>query len=151
LHRSFVPLLLLTYILIQHIVVVRTPEKLLHILDTNHHVPTATIKQYLTIHAGDAKTPSDVSKALVSQGCLVDTIYSSIGAYPDFAFSLSLERSPDLGVWYGSYLLLVYYESTTYQNDKDRRETALQLPQLRISGAACPGRGSQHAYFLSCL
>jgi hypothetical protein len=45
----------------------------------------------LTIHCGDAKTPSDVSKALVSpidKTRLVDTIYFSIGAYPNFAFSL---------------------------------------------------------------
>lgn len=45
----------------------------------------------MTIHQGDAKDPLDVSGALISPTDgkhLVDTIYTSIGAYPKFQFSL---------------------------------------------------------------
>ncbi|KAF2730515.1 hypothetical protein EJ04DRAFT_515233 [Polyplosphaeria fusca] len=45
----------------------------------------------LKIHQGDAKSPVDVSKALVSptnNKVLVDIIHTSIGAYPRFQFSI---------------------------------------------------------------
>ncbi|KAJ4353489.1 uncharacterized protein N0V89_005219 [Didymosphaeria variabile] len=72
--------------------VARTPSKLLTLLSSDHDIPTSTTKANLTIIQGDAKNPSDVARTLLSplnKSHTVDTIYSSIGAYPTFQLSLT--------------------------------------------------------------
>jgi hypothetical protein len=71
--------------------VVRTPDKLRQLLMKEHKITTAIMEKYLSIHQGDAKRSIDVSKALanpVNGFCLVDTVYTAIGAYPNNQFSL---------------------------------------------------------------
>lgn len=70
----------------------RTPDKLRSQLALQHSIPTATTDRYLGIYQGDAKDPTAVSPALVSpldNTLLVDVIYTGIGVYPKFAFSLT--------------------------------------------------------------
>ncbi|KAF1965798.1 hypothetical protein BU23DRAFT_519001 [Bimuria novae-zelandiae CBS 107.79] len=70
----------------------RTPSKLETFLTTTHAIPAATLSSLLTIHRGDAKNPEDVARVLVSPLSpthLVSTIYTAIGAYPSFKWSLS--------------------------------------------------------------
>jgi len=73
--------------------VVRTPTKLRDLLTKTHQLDATTIDTYLTIHQGNAKVALDVSKALVSpidNSLLVDTIWSSIGVYPRFQWSITM-------------------------------------------------------------
>ncbi|KAF4953243.1 hypothetical protein FSARC_12437 [Fusarium sarcochroum] len=69
----------------------RTPEKLRHILTSDHGVSPTSIDQYLTVHQGDVKDPSVVAKALVNptdESLVVDFILSGVGAYPTFQWSI---------------------------------------------------------------
>ncbi|OAG06180.1 uncharacterized protein CC84DRAFT_1164509 [Paraphaeosphaeria sporulosa] len=70
----------------------RTPSKLVKCLTIDHDIPASVIETNLTIIQGDAKTASDVAQALISptnSSHVVDIIYSSIGAYPNFKLSLT--------------------------------------------------------------
>ena len=69
----------------------RTPQKLIDMLRTTHDVPLKNIEAYLTIHIGDVKDVSAVSKALRDpndSSKLVDTIIFGIGSYPKYQWSL---------------------------------------------------------------
>ncbi|KAL5424659.1 hypothetical protein PMIN04_003043 [Paraphaeosphaeria minitans] len=70
----------------------RIPSNLVTSLTTDHAILASAIEANLTIIQGDAKNSSDVSRALVSptnSSHVVDIIYSSIGAYPNFQLSLT--------------------------------------------------------------
>ncbi|KAL6711694.1 hypothetical protein ACN47E_004628 [Coniothyrium glycines] len=70
---------------------VRNAEKLRNILTTRFKLPAPTLSKYLTLHQGDLKSPADGSKALINltdPKHLVDTIFSSVGGYPSFQFSI---------------------------------------------------------------
>ncbi|KUJ13251.1 uncharacterized protein LY89DRAFT_721301 [Mollisia scopiformis] len=69
----------------------RTPEKLRNLLLTEHNIPSSTIEKYLTIHQGDVKDPTAISKVLINPTnpeLLVDVIASGVGAYPTFQWSI---------------------------------------------------------------
>ncbi|KAJ4289243.1 hypothetical protein N0V90_011585 [Kalmusia sp. IMI 367209] len=71
--------------------VARNPSKLRAFLESEHSLSSSTISCYLTIIKGDARSPINVTQTLISptnQRHLVDVIYSSIGAYPKFQWSL---------------------------------------------------------------
>jgi hypothetical protein len=72
---------------------VRTPDKLRNLLKADYQLSETALETYLTIHQGNAKVILDVCKALINpvdNKLLVDTIWSSIGAYPKFQWSISM-------------------------------------------------------------
>lgn len=70
----------------------RNPESLRNILITEKHIASEVINKYLTIHQGDVRDASAVTKALINPTnpkFVVDFILSGVGSRPRFQWSIT--------------------------------------------------------------